>query len=118
VRWRSDAVVLLALLASVAHVVADDLAGEFSVKNESDPYEWFSKGNTLYSLGRMEDAIKAYDQAIALDSQFAAAWSNKGVALSNLDKYDEAIEAYDRALAIDPQDLAVTILLVIPLARE
>ena len=41
------------------------------------------------SQGKYDEAIKAYDEAIKLDPQYAMAWYNKGNALDNQGKYDE-----------------------------
>jgi tetratricopeptide (TPR) repeat protein len=49
------------------------------------------------SLGKYDEAIKAYDEAIRLDPEDAAAWNNKGNALDELGRYEEAIKSYNRA---------------------
>jgi tetratricopeptide (TPR) repeat protein len=65
-------------------------------------------GNELYDLGRYEEAIAAYDQALAIKPDQHKALNNKGSALSYLGRYEEAIAAYDQALAIKPdQDEAL-----------
>ena len=66
---------------------------------------WYNKGVALDSLGRYEEALAAYDRALALELKpgLAAAWRNKGVALDNLGRYEEAIGWPDnRALGLDP----------------
>ncbi|MDD4653592.1 MAG: tetratricopeptide repeat protein, partial [Methanothrix sp.] len=40
------------------------------------------KGNEFYDQGKYDKAIKAYDEAIKLDSDFEVAWQNKGNARS------------------------------------
>ena len=42
---------------------------------------WYNEGNAFDDLGKYDEAIKAYDEAIRLDPSDAAARSNKGVAL-------------------------------------
>ncbi|MGD2072199.1 MAG: tetratricopeptide repeat protein, partial [Candidatus Thorarchaeota archaeon] len=64
---------------------------------------WSNKGLALDNLGKYEEAISCYDEAIKIDPQYALAWSNKGLALDNLGKYEEAISCYDEAIKIDPQ---------------
>ena len=54
--------------------------------------EWFYKGVALADLGKYDEALLAYDQAISINLQHADAWYNKGVALGNLGKYDEALD--------------------------
>ncbi|MFA4986573.1 MAG: tetratricopeptide repeat protein, partial [Candidatus Brocadiia bacterium] len=49
--------------------------------------------------GRLEDAIAAYDRAIALDPQHGNAHNLRGVVLGKLGKLDEALAAYDKAIA-------------------
>ena len=66
---------------------------------------WNSKGASLRTLGRHEEAISCFDQALALDPREAAAWNNKGMALAGLGRHEMAIACYDQALAIDPQDV-------------
>ncbi len=64
---------------------------------------WNSKGASLAALGRHEEALRCYDQALAIDLQFAAAWNSKGASLAALGRHEEALGCYDQALAIDPQ---------------
>ncbi len=69
---------------------------------ERDAEALFLIGNDRYTSGRRDEALAAYDRALALDPNDAAAWYNKGVALAALGRRDEALAAYDRALALDP----------------
>ena len=52
--------------------------------------EFFNKGNTLYDMGKYEEAVQAYDKAIEIDPEYAEAWVCKGYALNNIGKYQEA----------------------------
>jgi protein O-GlcNAc transferase len=49
--------------------------------------------------------LAAYDQALAIKPNLAAAWSGRGNVCSDLKRHDEAFAAYDEALALEP-DLA------------
>jgi tetratricopeptide (TPR) repeat protein len=69
---------------------------------------WINKGGSLAALGRREEAISCYDQALAIDPQFAGAWYNKGTALYRLGQREKAMSCYNQALAIEPRD-AVTL---------
>ncbi len=60
-------------------------------------------GYTLNSLGRYEEAIEAYRQAIEIDPKYADPYFNLGINLHHLYRYEEAIEAYRQAIEIDPK---------------
>ncbi|MGH9931842.1 MAG: tetratricopeptide repeat protein [Pyrinomonadaceae bacterium] len=62
-----------------------------------------SKGSSLGTLGKHEEEIASYDQAIDLNPENALAWSNKGVALVDLQRLDEALICQERALAFNPR---------------
>ncbi|WP_245969301.1 tetratricopeptide repeat protein [Candidatus Rickettsia colombianensi] len=60
------------------------------------------KGKTLLKLKYMEEAIKAFDKAIELKSDYAEAYNEKGYALAALEKHNEAISCYNRAIELEP----------------
>ena len=64
---------------------------------------WYNKGVYLGYLSKYNEAIDAFNNAIAINPQDANAWNAKGNALTNLRKDDEAIKAYDNAISIDSQ---------------
>ncbi len=59
-------------------------------------------GNALKGLRRLDEAVAAYDRAIALDPAYVAAHYNRGNALRALGRFDEALAGYERALALQP----------------
>jgi len=59
--------------------------------------EWFYEGVDLYDLGKYDEAILAFEEAIRLDPELAEAWNNKGLALEVLGKTAEAYEAYTKS---------------------
>jgi tetratricopeptide (TPR) repeat protein len=65
----------------------------------TDANELYSQGNALRSQNKYQEAIEAYDKALALNASFAEALYDKGLALHNLNKFQEAIECYDKAIA-------------------
>jgi tetratricopeptide (TPR) repeat protein len=58
-------------------------------------------GQAYDRLKQPLEAIKAYDSAIALDPNFAAAHGNRASILADTGFPDEALKAYDRALALN-----------------
>jgi tetratricopeptide (TPR) repeat protein len=97
----------LLLLPSNKKVVLQSPAITLNItKNETESNSsrvWYNKGVALYDLGKINEAVQAYNRAIQLDPRYVAAWNNKGNALSDQGKYGEAIQAYDKAIEIDPQ---------------
>ena len=63
---------------------------------------WFNKGLALYKLGRYQEALHAYDEALIIDPDYVPATLNKGSALHKLGRYREAVNAYDEVLSRDP----------------
>ncbi len=61
---------------------------------------WNNRGVTLSRLGKYDDALAAYEQALQLHPDYSTAWNNKGVTLYRLGMYHEAVKAYDRALHV------------------
>lgn len=60
-------------------------------------------GSTLSDLGRYQEAIEAYQQAIAIDPQYAYPYNNLGNALAYLNRNEEAIRRYRQAIAVTPE---------------
>ena len=68
-----------------------------------------NKGAILAELGRMEDAIRVFDDIVKCsashdgpgntDDHWAAALTNKGLALANLGREAEAVEAFDEVVS-------------------
>ncbi|MEM9008266.1 MAG: tetratricopeptide repeat protein, partial [Cyanobacteria bacterium P01_F01_bin.86] len=56
----------------------------------------------LKNLGRYEEAISSYDQALEIKPDKHEAWNNRGISLDDLGRYEEAISSYDQALEIKP----------------
>ena len=59
-------------------------------------------GVALQEQGKLEEAIEAYNKALAIKPDYAEAYYNMGNALKEQGKLEEAIEAYNKALAIKP----------------
>jgi tetratricopeptide (TPR) repeat protein len=84
------------------------------------PVLWNNKGYALYKLGRLQDAVNAFDKAIlkamsikeslnktagetdSLVDSLPRYLTNKGDALYDLGRYQDAIAAYTKALVEDP----------------
>src|SRR6266508_6412917 len=62
-------------------------------------------GGALYRMGRRDEALANFDQAVSLQSEFPDAHENRGNLLSEFGRLAEAIESYDRALALRPDSV-------------
>jgi len=63
---------------------------------------YFKEGEALFKLGKYEQALTAYDNALQFKSDYYEALYQKGNAFFNLSKYKEAIIAYDNVLKFKP----------------
>ena len=54
----------------------------------------------MEKLERYEEALVAYDKAIALQPEDAESWRNRGAVLSELQRYEEAIASLSQAISI------------------
>jgi tetratricopeptide (TPR) repeat protein len=68
------------------------------------PSPWQHYAAALASLGRFEEALAAYDQALTLDPDDATVQNNRGTALASLGRFEEALAAYDQAVTLDSHD--------------
>jgi tetratricopeptide (TPR) repeat protein len=62
----------------------------------------FDRARALHKTGRLNAAIAAYRQAIALRPEFSEALCSLGIALKQSGRVNEAIAAYRRAIAVAP----------------
>jgi tetratricopeptide (TPR) repeat protein len=69
--------------------------------------EWYQRGETHHTMGRYEEAVAAYDRAVAIDPGYAGAWRNRGLTLSLLKKVNESEESFSRALCLAPGDASI-----------
>ncbi len=65
-----------------------------------------SEGNRLYREGKLEDALRLYEQAEKLEPSSPAVQYNIGNALYKLERYDQAYDRYRKAFAAPQTPLA------------
>lgn len=61
-------------------------------------------GQLLNYLGRVEEAMAAYERGLAIDPGAANVWNAIGFGYAGLGRYDRAIAAHERYVAIDPNE--------------
>lgn len=72
------------------------------VSGNMNALSWANRGNELYRAEQFDEALEAFDRAIALDANFYPAWYGRAQALYVLGKYRDALIAYDRVLQFQP----------------
>ena len=61
-----------------------------------------SFGNALELLGRLDEALQAYDRAVSLRPDDADIWNSMGFVLTKLDRIDEAVLTFQHVLKLNP----------------
>jgi tetratricopeptide (TPR) repeat protein len=84
----SPIVVILVLMASIAWGLSEE--------------EWFNEGYRASEAGNLDEAIRCYKKAIAIDPHYAPAYNNLGGIYGKKGMLDDAIVAYNQAIDIDP----------------
>ncbi|MCT7985518.1 tetratricopeptide repeat-containing serine protease family protein [Laspinema sp. A4] len=67
---------------------------------------WANQGNQYWRALRTEEALGAYEKAIAIDSEFYPVWYGKGLVKTFQEKYDEAFASYNQAITILDKQIA------------
>ena len=57
----------------------------------------------LSRLGRVEEAVASFEQAITLRPERPAAWDRKGNSLAMIGRYEEALTSLEKAIEIDSE---------------
>lgn len=57
---------------------------------------WSARGGSLCALGKHDEALACFDEALAIEPRYGHAWSNKGVALYYLGRNEEALKCFER----------------------
>lgn len=91
----------MTLVSSGQKVVSYEERAAEVRKNPSDA-AWLTLSLEFYRLGRFEDCVKACNEALKLNPNYAAAYNNICSAYNQLKKWDEAIAAGKKAVQLDP----------------
>jgi arabinofuranosyltransferase len=65
---------------------------------------WFQYGITLMRRAKLEEAIKAFKQSLALNPGHPATLTNMGFALLDLQRYQAATDAFEKSLKQNPHN--------------
>ncbi len=92
---------VLVLLAAFAPQAAD------RVQPAAEAQKLAAKADAHFAKNENDQALAAYEQAIALDPTRSAYLVGKGRTLARLQRYDEAFVAYGEALRLAPADAMI-----------
>lgn len=81
----------------------DKVAAPQADKAQADAHK--QRGNTLMSAKKYDDAIQAYNDAIALDPTNPVYYSNRAAAYSSKGDHLAAVGDAEKAIALDPSFL-------------
>lgn len=103
-------VLLICILPASASALTEKQSIELKilkakVAEHPDNVEYLKNVGRFYQnkLHDYETALKYYDQAIAMDPNYAIPYNNKALILDTYRKYDEAIDNFNKAIENDPQ---------------
>ena len=79
--------------------IANTLEG---IDNDRAAVVFFARGAAKNNLGKRDEAILDYNEAIRLNPNLAEAFSTRGAAKNNLGKHNESILDYNEAIRLNP----------------
>ena len=96
-------------LTELLHQLENLYQGQFATAPRTAPpvgqftnADHHNRGLTYDALQRYDEALRDYDQAIALNPNLAQTYSNRSNTYQALQRYDEALRDCDQAIALDP----------------
>jgi tetratricopeptide (TPR) repeat protein len=70
--------------------------------NKEDAEAWNLLGNSLYNLGRLDEASQSYERAVEIDPGFSWAYHNLTFVRLQQKRFDEALQSINRAIDLEP----------------
>jgi len=74
-----------------------------TIRNPENVAAWIQLGNLDFDSGRNQEAIAAYEKAIALKPKDANVITDLGVMYRRSDQPEKAVKAFERAIQADPK---------------
>jgi cytochrome c-type biogenesis protein CcmH/NrfG len=71
-------------------------------RNPSNLQAWVELGNAYFDADEHQEAIRAYERALALDDNNPDVWTDLGIMYRRNGQPHKAIEAFDKAMTLDP----------------
>jgi tetratricopeptide (TPR) repeat protein len=83
------------------------LLEDFVKKEPGNVEAWIKYGNALMDTKRFNEAVGAYEKALAIDPKNVDVRVDMGTCYRNIGKPDEAVKEYRKAIEIDPGHIMV-----------
>jgi tetratricopeptide (TPR) repeat protein/CHAT domain-containing protein len=64
-------------------------------------FPWHKLGETLHSIGQLDESLNAYQESLKYDSQCEEALEQQGYILGELCHYYESLESFNHAITVD-----------------
>lgn len=93
---------LAAIESCMAQEWPDHLTGDYGVVTHK---AHVVKGQILYQMGRIDEALLLFDHALRVDPEFRLGLFSKGLTLAAMGRYDEAIPCLEKCFDVDRQGL-------------
>ena len=85
------------------HEDAERLLNKCISVNSSNPLYYCSLGDSFISMGKIQNALEAYDRAIQYDNSRAASYYNRlGNSLMKTGNFSQAVDAFQSAIKYEP----------------
>ena len=75
-----------------------DSCEKLILEDPKNPEVWTRKGMALMGLGRAEEAVKSFDEALKLKPDMIWALDNMCMALLLSERYEESLDCFNKAI--------------------
>ncbi len=100
---KSDILIIKRNYLEALNILDRVLLLDFSKENiELLAIVWLNRGVIFLEIGKYEDSLACFNEAININPKEALSWCNKGILLSNLKRYDESLFHFDQAIKLEP----------------
>ena len=72
--------------------------------SKKTPEQYNLDGLNFAKLGKNKEAITAFDEAIAMKTDYFEAWNNRGKVFNQMGRHSDALACYEKAITLNPKD--------------
>lgn len=86
---------------------ANTAFSELAKQNPKDGFVQLLRGNILYSLGKLDDSVEAYESAVAISPDLGVAYYKLGVCYYRMGKLERALNAFSTVSKVGSESHAM-----------